>query len=134
MLNIATSPTPVTPPPPTAPRQPNIAAKLTTTGFKSRQKALKQRAVLATFSSSVAGNLIASGTLEVGKTYNLKTAKAKVFANKRVTVALKLPRSAVAAARKALAGHKKLKARITLVLTTGSGIKTTVHKTVTLAG
>ena len=133
ILNIATSATP-TPPTPSLPQQPNIAAKLSTSGFKTKQKVLKQGAVRATLSSSVAGDLIASGTLKVGKTYNLKTAKAKVFANKRVTVALKLPRSAVAAARKALAGHKKLKARITLVLTTDSGIKTTVHKTVTLAG
>jgi hypothetical protein len=132
ILNIATSATP-TPPTPSLPQQPNIAAKLTTSAFKSKQKVLKQRGVRATLTSTVAGNLAASGTLKVGKTYKLKAVKSKVFANKRVTVTLKLPKSAAAAARKALARHRKLKARITLVLTTASGLKTTVHKTVTLA-
>ena len=87
----------------------------------------------ATLTSTVAGNLVASGTLKVGKTYKLKTAKTKVFAGKRATVTLKLPKAAVTAAKTALAQHKKLKARITMVVTTASGLQTTVHKTVTLA-
>ena len=132
ILNISTSATP-TPPTPSLPQQPNIAAKLSTSAFKTKQKVLKQGGVRATLTSTVAGNLVASGTLKVGKTYKLKTAKTKVFASKRATVTLKLPKAAVTAAKTALAKHKKLKARITMVVTTASGLQTTVHKTVTLA-
>ena len=77
----------------------------------------------ATLTSTVAGNLVASGTLKVGKTYNLKAAKAKLFAGKRATVTLELPKSALTAAKTALAKHKKLKARITMVVTTASGLQ-----------
>ena len=132
VLNLTTSTSP-TPAPTTPPAlQPNIAGKLTFKGFKKKQNVVRQGGVIATFSSSAAGNLVATGTVKIGKTYKFKSARAKVEANRRTTIKLKLPSAGLRAVKKALARHKKPKAKITLTLTVSSGIKTRVTKAVTL--
>jgi hypothetical protein len=134
VLNLTTSPVTVTPPPPPAPRQPNIAASLSTKGFKSKQKILKQKALLATFSSTVAGQLNATAQVKVGrKNYTFRSVSRQVQANTPTTVKLKLAKSGLTAVKNALANHKKLKAKISLTLTIPSGIMTKLDKTVTLA-
>jgi len=133
VLNITTSPTEVAPPPPSPPRQPNVAAKLTTAGFKAKQKIVKQKALLATFSSSVAGDLNATALVKVGrKTYAFRSVNQQVPANTTTTVKLKLAKAGLTAVKNALASHKKLKAKISLRLTIPSGIQTKLDKTVTL--
>jgi len=68
----------------------------------------------------------------VGKRYKFRSVRRSVEANKKVTVKLRLSRSALSAVRKALKAHKKPKARITLTLTGASGLKSSVTKTITL--
>jgi hypothetical protein len=131
-LNLTTSTSPTPAPGPLNSPAPNIAAKITTKGLKTRQKVLRQRGVIVTFSSSVAADLAAGGTVKLGKTYKLRSKKSKVEANKLTTVKLKLPKATLAAVKRALAAHRKPKAKITLTLTVASGIKTSVTKTVTL--
>ena len=93
---------------------------------------MRQRGVVMVFTSNVAAKLVAGGTVKVGKTYKFRGARRNVDANKRTTLALKLPKSALSAIKKALASHKKVKAKITLAFTVPSGIKTSVTKTITL--
>jgi hypothetical protein len=130
-LTTSTSPTPA-PGPLGTPRAPNIAPRLDPRGLKSKQKVLRQGGVVATFTTSVAARLSASGSVKVGKTYKFRAVKRNVTANKKVTVKLRLSKSALTAVRKALAAHKKPKAKITLTLTGASGLKTSVTKTITL--
>jgi subtilisin-like proprotein convertase family protein len=118
------------------PQQPNLAAVVSSRKTKSTQKVLRQGGVLAAFTSSASGNLVASGTLSVpnlAKTYRFTVVKSKVVAGNPTTVRLKLSSKALKAVKKALAKHKKLKAKITLLVTTPSGAKTTVHKTIKLS-
>lgn len=131
-LNIDTSPTPVAPPPPTPPRGPNIAARITTSGFKTKQKVLKQRGVFATFSSTVAGTLNATGAFKAGKSFTFRSASRQVAANTTTTVKLGLSKAALKALKTTLGKGKKVKAKISLTLTIPSGIKTKLDKTVTL--
>jgi subtilisin-like proprotein convertase family protein len=114
-------------------QQPNVAAKVSSRKTKSVQKVLSQGGVLAAFTSSANGNLVASGTVSVpnlAKTYKFTVVRSKVVAGNPTTVRLKLSRKALKAIKKALGKHKKLSAKITLVVTTPSGAKTTVHKTI----
>jgi len=132
-LNLTTSTSPIPAPGPLGtPRAPNIAPRLDPRGLKSRQRVLRQRGVVATFTTSVAAKLSASGTVKVGKRYKFRSVRRSVEANKKVTVKLRLSRSALSAVRKALKAHKKPKARITLTLTGASGLKSSVTKTITL--
>jgi hypothetical protein len=131
-LNLDTSATPVQSPARVA-QQPNIAAKLSTSAFKSKQKVLAQKGVRAAFTSSMAGNLAASGTVKAGRTYRFRLVKAKAVARHRTTVKLKLPSSGLKAVKKALARHKRVTAKIKLALTTATGLTTTVSKTVKLS-
>jgi hypothetical protein len=132
-LNLTTSTSPIPAPGPLGtPRAPNIAPRLDPRGLKSKQKVLRQGGVVAVFTTSVAARLSATGTVKVGKTYKFRSVKRNVDANKQVTVKLRLSRSALSAVRKALAAHKKPKAKITLTLTGASGLKTSVTKTITL--
>jgi hypothetical protein len=130
-LNLDTSPTPVQSPARVA-QQPNIAAKLSTSALKSKQKVLAQKGVRAVFTSSVAGNLAVSGTVKAGKTYRFRPVKGKAMARRRTKVTLKLPGSGLRAVKKALARHKRVRAKVTLAVTTATGLTTTVTKTVTL--
>jgi hypothetical protein len=131
-------PAPPAPPPVVVPPQtPNVVgpATLATSITKSKQKVLQQGGVLASFTSSIDGNAVITGTVSVpklSKVYKFKTVKAKVVANNRTTLTVKLPSSGLKAVRKALAKHKKLKAKIKITVTTASGAVTTVSKTITL--
>ena len=92
--------------------------------------------MLTSFTSSADGSLVATGTVSVpklAKTYRFTTVKATVRAGNKTTIKLKLSSSALKAIKKALAKHKHLSAKITLTVTTASGAKTTVHKTIKLA-
>jgi subtilisin-like proprotein convertase family protein len=132
-LNLTTSPVPVTPPPSTPPRQPNIAPRFTTSGFRSKQKALKQKAVIAVFSSSVAGNLSGGGSMKANsKTFRFKPLKGTVAANQKMTIKFKLSKSALKALKAAFAKHRKPQAQINITVTAASGLMTTLTKTVTL--
>jgi hypothetical protein len=132
-LNLTTSTSPIPAPGPlTTPPAPNIAPRVDTKGLKSKQKVLRQKGVVMVFTSNVAAKLAATGTVKVGKTYKFRSARRNVEANKRTTLTLKLPKAALSAIKKALASHKKVKAKITLAFTVPSGLKTTVTKTVTL--
>jgi hypothetical protein len=93
---------------------------------------LKQRGVRATLTSSVAGNLSVTGSVKTSKRYRFKSLKRAVAAGTPTALTLKLPSAGLKSVKKALAHHKKVKARIAFVVTTASGIRTTVHKTVTL--
>jgi len=130
-LTTSTSPTPA-PGPLVGSPAPNIAPRVDTKGLKSKQKVLRQRGVVMVFTSNVAAKLAATGTVKVGKTYKFRAANRNVDANKRTTLTLKLPKSALSAIKNALASHKKVKARITLTFTVPSGLKTSVKKTITL--
>jgi hypothetical protein len=116
---------------------PNITkATLATSSTKTKQKVLSQGGLLASFSSNIDGNLVATATVSVpklSKVYKFTTVKAKVVANNRTTVRLKLSKSGLKAVKKALGKHKKLKAKMKLTVTTASGAVTTVNKTITLA-
>ena len=115
---------------------PNVAAVVSSRKTKSTQKVLRQGGVLAAFTSSANGNLVASGTVSVpnlAKTYRFTVVKSKVVAGNLTTVRLKLSSKALKAVKNALGKHKKLKAKITLLVTTPSGAKTTVHKTIKLS-
>jgi hypothetical protein len=132
-LNLTTSTSPVPAPGPLGnPRAPNIAPRVETNGTGKKQKVLRQRSVVMVFTTNVAAKLAATGTVKVGKTYKFRGARRNVEANKRTTLTLKLPKAALAAIKRALASHKKVKARITLTFTVPSGIKTSVTKTITL--
>lgn len=115
---------------------PNVAAVISSSKTKTTQKVLRQGGVLAAFTSSANGNLVASGTISVpnlAKTYRFTVVKSKVVAGNPTTIRLKLSSKALKAVKNALGKHKKLKAKITLLVTTPSGAKTTVHKTIKLA-
>ena len=133
-LNLTTSTSPIPAPGPnvTGPVAPNIAPRLDPRGLKSRQKILRQGGVIAKFTTNVAAKLAAGGTVKVGKTYKFRSVKRSVVANKEVTVKLRLSKSALRAVRKALTAHKRVKAKITLTLTGGSGLKTSTTKTIAL--
>jgi hypothetical protein len=132
-LNLTTSTSPIPAPGPLGtPRAPNIAPRLDPRGLKSKQKVLRQGGVVAVFTTSVDAKLSASGTVKAGKTYKFRSVKRNVAANKRVTVKLRLPKSALSAVRKALSAHKTPKAKIKLTLTGASGLKTSLTKTITL--
>jgi hypothetical protein len=116
-------------------QQPSTAPTISSRSTKSKQKVLTQGGVLATLTSNVDGNLVATGTVSVpnlAKTYKFKSVTAKVVANNRTTVVLKLPSKALKAVRKALAKHKKLSAKIKLTVTSTTGRTTTVSKTIKL--
>jgi hypothetical protein len=130
-LTTSTSPTPA-PGPLVSPRAPNIAPRVDTKGTGTKQKVLRQRGVVIVFTSNVAAKLAATGTVKVAKTYKFRGAKRNISANKRTTLKLKLPTSALRAVKKALASHKKVKAKITLTFTVPSGLKTSVEKAITL--
>jgi subtilisin-like proprotein convertase family protein len=111
-------------------------ATLATSTTKTKQKVLSQGGLLAAFTSNIDGNLVATATVSVpklSKVYKFTTVKAKVVANNRTTVRLKLSKSGLAAVKKALGKHKKLKAKMKLTVTTASGAVTTVSKTINLA-
>jgi hypothetical protein len=111
-------------------------ATLATSATKTKQKVLRQGGILASFTSNIDGNMVATATVSVpklSKVYKFKTVKAKVVANNRTTVTLKLPSSGLKAVKKALTKHKKLKAKLKLTITTASGAVTTVTKTISLA-
>ena len=81
---------------------------------KSTQKVLRQGGVLAAFTSSANGNLVASGTVSVpnlAKTYRFTVVKSKVVAGNPTTVRLKLSSKALKAVKNALGKHKKLRRR-----------------------
>jgi Ig domain of plant-specific actin-binding protein len=102
-------------------------------GTKSTQHVIRQRGVRVSVRSNTAGNLVATGTVRVGhKTYKFKRAKSRLTANARATVKLRLSSKTLSALKRAFATHKRLKAKITLTVTTTGGVKTTVRKTITL--
>jgi hypothetical protein len=110
-------------------------ATLATRTTKSTQKVVSQGGLLASFTSNIDGNLVATATVSVpklSKVYKFTTVRAKVVANNKTTVRLKLSKSALKAVKKALGKHKKLSAKLKLTVTTGSGAVTTVTKTVRL--
>jgi hypothetical protein len=131
-LTTSTSPTPAPGPLVSPPRAPNIAARVDTKGLKTKQKVLRKHGVVVTFTTNVAAKLAATATVKIGKTYKFRSLKRNVDANKRTTITLKLPKSALSALKKALAAHKTPRAKVTLTLTVPSGIKTSVTKTIKL--
>ena len=111
-------------------------ATLATRTTKTKQKVLSQGGLLASISSNIDGNLVATATVSVpklSKVYKFKAVRAKVLANNKTTVRLRLSRSGLKAVKKALVKHKRLKAKMKLTITTASGAVTTVTKTVRLA-
>jgi hypothetical protein len=109
-------------------------AVLSSSGTKSSQKVLKQNGLLASIRSNIGGSLVASATVSVpnaAKVVRFKTAKKKLRAAKKTTVKLKLSKGAKNAIAGALAGGKKLKAKVKLVVTV-NGVKSTKRVTVRL--
>jgi hypothetical protein len=109
-------------------------AVVSSKGTKSSQKVLKQNGLLASIRSNIGGSLVASATVSVpnaAKVVRFKTAKKKLRAAKKTTVKLKLSKSAKNAIAGALAGGKKLKAKVKLVVTV-NGVKSTKRVTVRL--
>jgi hypothetical protein len=109
-------------------------AVLSSSGTKSSQKVLKQGGLLASIRSNIGGSLVASATVSVpnaAKVVRFKTAKKKLRAAKKTTVKLKLSKGAKNAIAGALAGGKKLKAKVKLVVTV-NGVKSTKRVTVRL--
>jgi hypothetical protein len=98
------------------------------------QRVLKAHGVLVRFDSNTGGNLVAGGTVSVpgaAKTYRLATVKRHVAAG-TVQVKLRLRRSALADARRALTRHRKLSAKVTTTLTAPDGRETTKKLTIRL--
>jgi hypothetical protein len=109
-------------------------AVLSSKGTKGSQKVLKQGGLLASIRSNIGGSLVASATVSVpnaAKVVRFKTAKKKLRAAKKTTVKLKLSKGAKNAIAGALAGGKKLKAKVKLVVTV-NGVKSTKRVTVRL--
>jgi hypothetical protein len=110
-------------------------ATVSTSGTKKTQRVLKQKGLVVSLRSNIAGSLRASATVSVpgaAKTVRFKTAKRKLKAGKRVSVKLGLTSSA----RKEIAGvlgrGKKLGAKVTLTVTDASGARSTKRATVSL--
>jgi hypothetical protein len=109
-------------------------AVVSSKGTKGTQKVLKQNGLLASIRSNIGGSLVASATVSVpkaAKVVRFKTAKKKLRAARKTTVKLKLSKGAKNAIASALAGGKKLKAKVKLVVTV-NGVRSTKRVTVRL--
>jgi hypothetical protein len=110
-------------------------AVLSSGGTKGSQKVLKQKGLLASIKSNIDGSLTATATVSVpngAKVVRFKTAKKKLRAGKKTTVKLKLSKGGLSAISNALAGGKKLKAKLTLTVKDTGGGKSTKKVTVRL--
>lgn len=110
-------------------------AVISSSGTKKSQNVLKQKGLVASVKSNIAGSLTATGTVSVpsgAKVVRFKTAKKKLRAGKKTTVKLKLSKSGLNAISGALASGKKLKAKVTLTVKDAGGSKSTKRVTVRL--
>jgi hypothetical protein len=119
---------------PTAAVQPATAAHpvISLKGTRSTQRVIRQRGVLLSVRSDQAGTLVATGTVRVGhKSYRFKRAKSTLAPNSKARVKLGVSSKTLKALKRALATRKRLKAGITVTVTSTGG-KTTAHKRITL--
>jgi hypothetical protein len=117
---------------PAAPKPRRIPLLSSTT--RLTQRVLRTHGVLVSFSSSSGGQLVASGTVSVpklAKLYRFTSMRKQVPAG-AVRVKLGLPRSALAAVKRALKRHRKLSAKITVSLTAPDGEHTSKRLSVRL--
>ena len=109
------------PPPPVGADKIAPALKL---GGRTKQKVLRQRAVLVRVEVNEASTVAARGTVSVpgaGKVFRLKKASKQLAAGAKATLKLKLPKQASRSFRRALARRTRLTARLTITAKDSAG-------------
>jgi hypothetical protein len=104
-----------------------VGPPIVSSGAKKTQRVVKQRGVIVKVKSGLAGQLTATGTIALPKgaarTLRFKRVKRALAAGKSRKVRLTLSKKAFTTLRRALAGKRKLRAKLVLTVKDGLGGK-----------